>query len=60
LDRGIEKMSIQEHPTISEIVEEVKEQICDQYCKYRETAEKHEIGFDALIEKCGDCPLNRL
>ena len=53
-------MSIQEHPTISEIVEEVKEQICDQYCKYRETADKHEIGFDALIEKCGDCPLNRL
>ena len=51
--------------TVTDIIQKVKEAICDNYCKWFdhycgiykdvEDAEKH-----LLSEKCEDCPLNRL
>lgn len=43
--------------TVSAIIEEVKEEICEEYCKFTAAAEDTET----LIEKyCEFCPLNRL
>ena len=44
--------------TIPEIIEEVKTEICDNYCKYPElfSAEEEEV----LLGMCEDCPLGRL
>lgn len=44
--------------TIPEIIEEVKCEICDKYCKYPDlfTAEEE----DVLNATCEDCPLGRL
>lgn len=44
--------------TIPEIIEEVKTEICDNYCKYPElfSAEEEEV----LYGMCEDCPLGRL
>lgn len=41
---------------ISEILEEVKEAMCDDYCYYSATT----ADFDVLEKHCEDCPLNRL
>ena len=46
-----------ENKTIPEIIEEIKEQICDKYCKYPGEYKDP----DELIEKeCENCPLCRL
>ena len=42
--------------TIDQIVEEVKEEMCDKYCKYPEEYE----GSEMIDVICVDCPLNRL
>ena len=44
--------------TVSEIIEEIKAEICDDYCKYP----KKYKDEDALLESdtCNRCPLNRL
>lgn len=44
--------------SISEIIEEVKCEICDNYCKYPDlfTAEEEEV----LWGMCEKCPLGRL
>lgn len=39
--------------TVADIIEEVKKDICDNYCKYSEDEKKCD-------EMCPDCPLNRL
>lgn len=44
--------------SIKEIITEVSEDICDNYCKYRDTADDDFI-CDAIREK-GSCPLDRL
>lgn len=45
--------------TVSDIIEEVKNRICNDYCKYSD--EYGPAGFDDMIEDhCGDCPLGRL
>lgn len=41
--------------TISEIVEEVKTEICDNYCKYPDV-----LPEDVLWSNCEKCPLGRL
>ena len=43
---------------ITDILTEVSENICDNYCKYRETADEDMI-CDAIREK-GGCPLDVL
>lgn len=49
---------VKEHKkTITEIFEEIKSNICDNYCKYPSEITDH----DEMIEtKCRECPLNRL
>lgn len=44
--------------SIREILSEVCEDICDNYCKYRETADE-ECLCDKIREG-GNCPLDRL
>ena len=51
--------------TITEQIENVKEQICDKYCKFPELSEQTiddpDEAFDWLQHNhCNDCPLNRL
>lgn len=44
--------------TVSEILQEIQEDICDNYCKYRDTSDE-----DCLCDvlRRGDaCPLDRL
>ena len=45
-----------------EMQEEVKAEICDNYCWYRKQADLDgEFEFDEFLEKyCCDCPLSRL
>lgn len=45
--------------TVSDIIEEVKAEICDEYCKYPVIYK--DMDEDEFIEKiCGKCPLERL
>ena len=49
----------------AEIIQEVKEEMCDHYCKYPVeflmTYEDSEEAHDKMIEEmCAECPLNRL
>lgn len=45
--------------TVSDIIEDVKNAICNNYCRYPD--EYGMEGFDDMIaEKCEDCPLGRL
>lgn len=43
----------------SKIIEEVKEDICRNYCKYTESSYKS-LEQDEVYAKCEECPLNRL
>ena len=45
--------------TVADILEEVKAEICEQYCKYPVIYK--DMDEDEFIEKiCGECPLHRL
>lgn len=46
--------------SVSEIIHEVTEDICNHYCKYPDTWDEETQGdlFDSEI--CQNCPLNRL
>lgn len=48
-----------ENKSVTDIIEEVKGQICDRYCKYpsQYTSEEWEEVFEEI---CSDCPLDRL
>lgn len=41
--------------TVTDIIEEVKTEICDNYCKYVD-----QLSEEELNEKCSNCPLSRL
>ena len=43
--------------TISEILEEVKTQICDDYCRYPREIEDYDELLDGI---CSSCPFERL
>lgn len=47
--------------TISEVIEEIKTEMCNNYCKYPYIwdAEKEGMQLDESAI-CEDCPLNRL
>lgn len=45
--------------SVTEIIEEVKEQICDDYCRYPREREWDEEDL-CENEVCAACPLNRL
>lgn len=44
--------------TVSDIIQEVTVEICDEYCKWTGMYGDDEEAM--LNEKCDDCPLNRL
>lgn len=50
--------------TVSEIIDGVKTEICDNYCKYSDisyTREYSDEEYDKIIEEvCDSCPLKRL
>ena len=47
--------------TISGIIEEVKEAICNDYCKYPDIWDEEVEGVELCeSDKCRECPLNRL
>lgn len=47
--------------TVSNIIEEVKTQICNDYCRYPNEFDEEEEGCElSESEICGNCPLNRL
>ena len=48
--------------SITEIIEEVKDQICNDYCRYpKEWDEEDHDGLELCeSEVCAACPLNRL
>lgn len=53
---GVEK---KEHKTVTDILEEVKQEMCDRYCKYPTLVNDREELF-AEDGPCMKCPLNRL
>ena len=48
--------------TVSQIIEEVKTEICDKYCRYPTMYDMDdEDQYNEMIEKvCSNCPLDRL
>ena len=44
--------------TVKEIIEETAEDICDNYCRYRETSD--DDCLCAITRDGGSCPLDRL
>jgi len=47
--------------TVTQVIEEVKMQICDHYCKYAAGCVEEEEFEKLWEERCGkECPLNRL
>ena len=48
--------------SVTEIIEEVKEQMCNDYCRYpREWDEEEHDGLELYdSDVCANCPLNRL
>ena len=44
-------------PTVSDIFEEIKSNMCDNYCKY---SARYKDYDEMLEEVCSKCPLNRL
>ena len=49
----------EKHKTVTDILEEVKQQICDDYCKYPTLIDDiEELFVDGGC--CTECPLNKL
>ena len=46
--------------SITEILEEVKEAMCDNYCKYSNMEHDNEEWLFEKGSPCETCPLNRL
>ena len=47
--------------TVTDIIGEVIEEICNKYCKYPELWDEEEEGMELCdSEICRNCPLNRL
>ena len=47
--------------SIAEVIEEVKESICNDYCRYPHEWNEEERGIELCeSEICQNCPLNRL
>ena len=53
-----ERMSAEQ--TVTEIMNEVKEKICDNYCKYVEDLRGEKEYHDLIRIYCNRCPLNRI
>lgn len=56
--RGGKRMEENITKTISQMLQEIADDICDNYCKYRDTADEENLC--ALIRNGGKCPLDLL
>lgn len=58
---GGQEMEVQKERTISQEFEDIKEQICNEYCKYPGQWDEKVMGYELCeSEVCAQCPLNRL
>lgn len=47
--------------TVSQIIEDVKNEICNEYCKFPLYWDETVMGYELCeSEVCAQCPLNRL
>lgn len=47
--------------TVSEIIEEVKTQMCNDYCRFPREWDEEKEGMELTeSDHCQNCPLNRL
>ena len=47
--------------SVSEIIEEVKDKMCRDFCKYPDIWDEEAEGCELCnSEQCANCPLNRL
>ena len=50
-----------ENKSVTDMIEEVREKMCNEYCKYPDTWDAEKEGMElSEIEICDECPLNRL
>ena len=54
--REDERMEEEKQKSVSEIIEDIKTEICNDYCKYGRIP----IQYGTMPEECYSCPLNRL
>lgn len=57
------KLMSEKDITCALIFERIKEEMCDNYCKYPQEykADEDDANWDRLLEeKCTNCPLNHL
>ena len=61
MDVKADFMQTGKFPSVTEIIEEVKDDICGNYCKYPDIWDEEAQGIE-LCESdiCRNCPLNRL
>ena len=45
--------------SVTDMIEEVKEQMCNDYCRYTHQSWEA-LEEDRILEICENCPLNRL
>lgn len=54
-------METQKKQTITEIFEDIKVQMCNEYCKYPTQWDEKVMGYELCeSEVCANCPLSRL
>ena len=56
---------MEKEKTVSEMIQEIADKICNDYCKYPETVRSQmkdiDLANDMLVKSyCDKCPLNRL
>lgn len=49
-----------EQKTVSQIIDEVRTEICNTRCQYMDAILEEEIYDGILNSRCSNCPLNRL
>ena len=64
LRKQLANAQIKNRIAAADVLEEVKAEICEQYCKYPDWYKRDwhkDMTEDEFIEKiCGECPLHRL
>ena len=55
------RLKMERQKTVTEQIEEIKDDICNNYCKWPDVWDEEAEGCDLTeSDYCRDCPLNRL